>query len=85
MRNTILLVGVANITLVFLLGIGAYLVAQRNSDNQTRNECVAHISARFFGHLADALSKEPASVQRQEFLDQMKADAGQLNHLDSRC
>lgn len=75
------------VLVVVLIGMVAYL-GYRLDDNEStlqRQDCIARTDAAFFGHLADALSKEPASTQRQEFLDLMKSDARSLKHLDQSC
>lgn len=50
-----------------------------------RGECVSKINGTFFGHLADALSREPATLSRQRFLDLMKEDAKKLRAVDVVC
>lgn len=57
----------------------------RNQDTLNRQDCIAHVNGLFFSHLADALAKQPASVNRQLFLNRMKDDAEKLKTLDESC
>jgi hypothetical protein len=84
--NTALRVVTAGLVVVLLVAVvWLGIKVDDQSSALSRQDCIAHVNGLFFSHLADALAKQPASVNRQAFLDRMKTDAASLTHLDDTC
>jgi hypothetical protein len=75
------------ILVVVLIAMVAWLGHKLDESDKAldRQDCIAHVNGAFFSHLADALSKQPASTNRQTFLNRMKDDSAKLTHLDASC
>jgi hypothetical protein len=79
-------VGTAALVVVLIAMVGWLGYQLDNAqDSLNRQDCIAHVNGAFFGHLASALGRLPASVNRDQFLDRMKTDAASLVHLDETC
>lgn len=85
LRLSTMILVVVVIAGLILLGFRLNAITNSRDAAFARQDCIAHVNAAFFGHLAEALAEEPSSFSRQQFLDKMTADAKVLARIDDEC